>query len=106
MRATTIHGTRDIRLTDVPDPTSEEDRHAASAEAQVLVEEALDSLSEPLRAVFVMYHIRGHAVAYIARAIGIPENTASSRLRLARQKFKVAVHRARLRRGTPWASVT
>ena len=60
---------------------------------------ALDDLELDRRAVLILHDIDGHSVPEIARALSIPLNTAYSRLRLAREQFKAAVKRIRLRRG-------
>ena len=54
----------------------------------------LAALELDRRAVFVMHDIDGHVMPDIATALGIPLNTAYSRLRLARADFAVAVKRA------------
>ena len=63
-------------------------------ERQRLVARALEELELDRRAVFVMHDIDGHVMPDIATALGIPLNTAYSRLRLARADFAVAVKRA------------
>lgn len=62
-------------------------------ERQRLVARALDQLELDRRAVFVMHDIDGHVMPDIAAALGIPLNTAYSRLRLARVDFAAAVKR-------------
>ncbi len=62
-----------------------------------LVLEALDALDLDKRAVFVMHEIDGHAIPAVASSLGIPANTAYSRLRLAREQFTIAVKRLRSR---------
>jgi RNA polymerase sigma-70 factor (ECF subfamily) len=61
-----------------------------------LVARGLEQLELDQRAVFVMHDIDGHAMPVIARELGIPLNTAYSRLRLARRDFNafVAAHAA------------
>jgi RNA polymerase sigma-70 factor (ECF subfamily) len=51
------------------------------------------------RAVFVLYDIDGEPMKEIARSLGIPVNTAYSRLRLARSEFGLAVKRLRAQDG-------
>jgi len=63
-------------------------------ERQRLVLRALEALELDRRAVFVMHDIDGHVMPDIAAALGIPLNTAYSRLRLARADFATAVRRA------------
>jgi len=62
-----------------------------------LVLEALDALDLDKRAVFVMHEIDGTPIPAVATALGIPLNTAYSRLRLAREAFTAQVKRLRLR---------
>ena len=61
------------------------------AEKQRLVLAALDTLRMDQRAVFVLHDLDGTRVPEIAAALGIPLNTAYSRLRLAREQFASAV---------------
>jgi len=56
---------------------------------------ALEELDLDRRAVFVMHDIDGHVMPDIAAALGVPLNTAYSRLRLARADFAAAVERVR-----------
>ena len=62
-------------------------------ERQRLVARALEALELDRRAVFVMHDIDEHVMPDIAAALGIPLNTAYSRLRLARADFATAVRR-------------
>jgi RNA polymerase sigma-70 factor (ECF subfamily) len=75
------------------------DEQLAAAQAQRMVLEGLDDLDLNRRAVLVLHDIDGCTMPEIARALSIPLNTAYSRLRLAREQFKAAVQRIRLRRG-------
>jgi RNA polymerase sigma-70 factor (ECF subfamily) len=91
------------RLADRDEPIEEadsapgvEDRIDAERSRQ-LVLEALEALDLEKRAVFVMHEIDGNAVPAIATALGIPVNTAYSRLRLAREQFAASVKRLRSR---------
>ncbi len=91
------------------DATSAEERGADSRadgafralEARDLVLKGLSALDLDRRAVLVMHDIDGHAMPDIARALGVPLNTAYSRLRLARADFRAAVNRIRPEGGTP-----
>jgi RNA polymerase sigma-70 factor (ECF subfamily) len=58
---------------------------------RALVLEALDALSAEQREVFVGHELEGASIPEIATAVGIPLNTAYSRLRLARERFVAAV---------------
>ncbi|MHB8419923.1 MAG: RNA polymerase sigma factor [Myxococcales bacterium] len=70
-----------------PDPEGQ----AMASQDRELVLAALDRLSADQRAVFVMHEIDEHAMPEIAEALGVPLNTAYSRLRLARAAFASAV---------------
>jgi RNA polymerase sigma-70 factor (ECF subfamily) len=83
-----------IEATDVG--PSVDDRIDAARDRQ-LVLEALEALDLDKRAVFVMHEIDGNAMPAIATALGIPVNTAYSRLRLAREQFAASVKRLRSR---------
>ncbi len=67
------------------------DEQLEMAEKQRLVLAALDTLRIEQRAVFVMHDLDGTPVPEIATVLGIPLNTAYSRLRLARDQFASAV---------------
>jgi RNA polymerase sigma-70 factor, ECF subfamily len=54
---------------------------------------ALEALDMDKRAVFVLHDLDGHGVPEIAVALRIPEGTAYSRLRAAREQFTGAVRR-------------
>jgi RNA polymerase sigma-70 factor (ECF subfamily) len=60
---------------------------------------ALDAVEFDRRAVFVLHEIDGVPIPAVAEALGLPTGTASSRLRIAREEFRAAVHRLRLARG-------
>lgn len=62
-------------------------------DAREIVRRALAAIDIHRRAVFVMKEIEGHDVPEIAEALGIPLNTAYSRLRVAREEFRDAVTR-------------
>ena len=70
------------------------DEEVARQQGLALVAQALATLDLDRRAVLVMHDIDGHVMPEIAAALGVPLNTAYSRLRLARADFAVAVRRA------------
>jgi RNA polymerase sigma-70 factor (ECF subfamily) len=72
----------------VTPPTDEQIDHGRR---RALVLSALDALSDEQRDVFVRHELEGAPIPEIATAIGIPLNTAYSRLRLARERFVAAV---------------
>jgi RNA polymerase sigma-70 factor, ECF subfamily len=73
---------------DAPQPAS-----LAQREARALLDQILDTLDEPKRAVFVLYELEELAMAEVADAIGCPLQTAYSRLHAARAEFEAAVKR-------------
>lgn len=70
-----------------------------NAELQLLAE-LLDELDEPKREVFALVELSELSVPEVSRTLGIPLNTAYSRLRAARQAFETALarHQARHKR--------
>lgn len=71
------------------EPSPEE--QASTRGRLALVERALEALPEGRREVFVMAVIEEHSIPEVAEAMGIPLNTAYSRLRVAREEFVAAV---------------
>jgi len=67
--------------------------------ARIVLDELLAAMPEDLRAAFVLYEIEGLSVPEIAEALGLPQGTAASRLRRARECFDegLARHRAKER---------
>jgi RNA polymerase sigma-70 factor (ECF subfamily) len=84
-------------LHEAVDPQALPDARMAAEQDRLLVAAALDGIEPERRAVFVLYEIDGVSMDEIARALGIPVNTAYSRLRVARTEFAARVKR--LRRG-------
>ncbi len=69
------------------------------AETMTLAQTALEGIELERRAVFILHELDGSTVPEIASALGLPLNTTYSRLRIARQEFRAALQRERLRRG-------
>jgi len=80
-----------------PASTPESEERASREEKRALVAAVLEALSMDQRAVFVLHDLEERAVPEIATMLGIPLNTAYSRLRLAREQFAAAVRRLQLR---------
>lgn len=78
---------------DPADPAPLADEQLAKADRQRLVRRGLAALDDDRRAVFVLFEIDGAPMPDVAEALGIPLNTAYSRLRLAREDFRAAVTR-------------
>jgi len=81
------------------DPVQPADERVAATQERALVEEALGRVDLDRRAVLVMHDIDEVPIPTIARELGIPVNTAYSRLRLAREELASAVTRLRKARG-------
>jgi RNA polymerase sigma-70 factor (ECF subfamily) len=81
---------------DVVATTPGPDAQLEAAEARQVVQRALEELDMDKRAVFVLHDLDETPVPEIARALGIAEGTAYSRLRAARAEFTTAVRRAQL----------
>ena len=69
--------------------------HAQDGEAAAFVQRFLESVSEIKREVFVLALIEQMSMPEVARALGIPLNTAYTRLRDARLDFQRALQRQR-----------
>jgi RNA polymerase sigma-70 factor, ECF subfamily len=63
----------------------------SAAQERSRLERALDVLSDDHRAVFVMHAIDGASGPEIAEALGIPLNTAYSRIRLAKRSVEASL---------------
>jgi RNA polymerase sigma-70 factor, ECF subfamily len=66
---------------------------------RALLDSALDELDETLRVVLVLHVLEGMAVRDVAKVLQIPEGTATSRLRRARESFAAIAQRIRARGG-------
>lgn len=76
------------------------ERHAVQSQEMKLLEKALTTLDDDKRAVFVMAELQGETVVDIAAGLGIPVDTAYSRLRAARKAFRVAAESLNLAPGS------
>jgi RNA polymerase sigma-70 factor (ECF subfamily) len=76
-------------------PSAAPDEQLAIDEDRRLVLAALDAIELERRAVFVLYELDQVPMGDIAHSLGIPVNTAYSRLRAARAEFRAAVRRLR-----------
>lgn len=81
--------------TEVTSPEPLADRAIEARETQAFVTRALGTLDDDKRAVFVLHDLDETPVPEIARALGIPEGTAYTRLRAARAEFTASVRRFR-----------
>ena len=85
--------------TELADHSAGAEETLASRQAADLVLAALDALDVDRRSVFVLHEFDGVSIPDVAAALGVPLNTAYSRLRLAREHFTAAVKRLRAARG-------
>ena len=81
------------------DPSHLVDERLEVEEERALLLAALDSMELGERAILVMHDIDDIPVPEIAKELGVPVNTAYSRLRLAREELMITVKRMRNRRG-------
>ncbi|MCW5831738.1 MAG: sigma-70 family RNA polymerase sigma factor, partial [Labilithrix sp.] len=72
---------------------AQDDEAVGARTAREIVARAVAAMEARRRTVFVLKEIDGCAMAEIAARLGIPVNTAYSRLRLARREFRDAVTR-------------
>ncbi|HLK41082.1 MAG TPA: RNA polymerase sigma factor [Polyangiaceae bacterium] len=87
--------------TDTADPQRPVDEQIAAAEDRALLESALGAVDVDRRAIFLLHDVEGVPVPEIATTLGVPLNTAYSRLRLAREEFAAAAKRFRRAREAP-----
>ena len=83
----------EARVSEAPLPDEALDRRRASA----LLDEALGSLDEFERAVFVLAELEQMTRGEVAQVLAIPEGTVASRLKRAREALESAVRRLRAR---------
>jgi RNA polymerase sigma-70 factor, ECF subfamily len=77
----------------LPDPARAVDDQLADHEERTILARALEEIDLERRAVLVMHDWDGEPIPEVARAFGIPVNTAYSRLRIGRQELAEAVRR-------------
>ncbi|WP_437727171.1 RNA polymerase sigma factor [Sorangium sp. So ce861] len=77
------------------DPAPSGEEHLANRERLELATEVLDTLDPERRVLLVMYEAYEVPLVDIARELGLKYNTASNRLRLAREEYRAAVERLR-----------
>jgi RNA polymerase sigma-70 factor (ECF subfamily) len=82
---------------DVRDPAPGADELLDHRRARTVLEELLAGLEMDLRTVFVLFELEGLTTAEIAETLGVPQGTAASRLRRAREEFREALKRQQVR---------
>jgi RNA polymerase sigma-70 factor, ECF subfamily len=83
----------DGELPAIADPAPGPDQEASRSEERGVLLRLLESMDADRRSVLMLHELSGHSVPEIAEALGVPVNTAYSRLRLARADFEAAVER-------------
>jgi RNA polymerase sigma-70 factor, ECF subfamily len=86
--------------TDAPDPRAGPDEEVDLSDRRALLDRALEAVPLERRAVLVLHELEEKPVPEIADALGIPLNTAYSRLRTGRAELAAALKRATLARST------
>jgi RNA polymerase sigma-70 factor (ECF subfamily) len=76
---------------------SAEDQPAPFVEQRALLDRCLDALPLEQRAVFTLFELEGMTGQEIATLLDIPAPTVHSRLRLARETFRLVLRRAKAR---------
>jgi RNA polymerase sigma-70 factor (ECF subfamily) len=77
------------------------DAALAAARAARRLDEALASMDEDRRAVFVLFELQGESCDAIAAGLGLPVGTVYSRLHAARRTFRESVTRSARRDESP-----
>ena len=75
------------------------DAHLEASERRALLDEALAALDLDKRAVMLLHDLDEQPMPTVAEALGIPLNTAYSRLRLARAELRATLARLMARKG-------
>ncbi len=86
---------------DVASTALSPDQELERSRSRRLLDRALAELDEEKREVFVLHDLDDTPVPEVARALGIPEGTAYSRLRAARTELTATVRRLQLLRVSP-----
>ncbi|MGC4094026.1 MAG: sigma-70 family RNA polymerase sigma factor [Polyangiaceae bacterium] len=80
---------------EVPSGTPSSEELLRRKRARELLERFVNEMPDDLATAFVMFELEGMSLDEIARLLSIPLGTVSSRLRRAREAFKLAMLRAR-----------
>jgi len=78
---------------DAMDPAPSQDEALDDRRARAILDDVLSTMSDELRAVFVLFELEEMSTAQIAQMLEIPVGTAASRLRRAREEFRQIVKR-------------
>ncbi len=98
-RALKSHGSRlvELEVESVESGAIPSDELMERKQALVLLDRALASLDEELRAVFILYELEEMTMQEIANVTETPLGTVSTRLRRAREQFQKATRRLQAR---------
>jgi RNA polymerase sigma-70 factor (ECF subfamily) len=80
-------------VTHAGDERMSPERDAEQRRRLMILDRALEALDDDKRVVFVMAELHGETAVSIAAGLGIPVDTAYSRLRVARQIFRDAAQK-------------
>jgi RNA polymerase sigma-70 factor (ECF subfamily) len=81
----------------IPDDAAGPEESLLEDEARGALDDVLAAMPDDLREVLVLVELEGLTVAEIADTFGVPEGTAASRLRRAREAFTKSARRVRAR---------
>lgn len=73
-------------------PISNPETEAARAQIRLLLERAVDGLSEPFRLVFILRDVQGYSVEETATLLDIRPETVKTRLHRARKQLRTTLH--------------
>lgn len=79
------------------DPGQTPEEAVDSARCRALLDDVLDALPLELRSVFVLFELEELGTAEIAQLLELPPGTVASRLRRAREEFRLQAKRIRAR---------
>jgi RNA polymerase sigma-70 factor (ECF subfamily) len=86
----------EIALLHSPDEGQDPEQALLDKEAKRLLEQVLEAMPDDLRNVFVLHELENLTTPTIAEVLEIPPGTVASRLRRAREEFKLSVTRMKL----------
>lgn len=91
--------TGDEAMVSLLDPSMAPDEQLDHARKRALLDHILDTMPDDLRAAFVLFELEGFTTSEVASLQGLPQGTAASRIRRAREHFDAQVRRIQARRG-------
>ena len=88
----------EVALGQAADEANDPEQALMDKQAKQLLEQVLEAMPDDLRNVFVLHELEGLTTTTIAEVLEIPSGTVASRLRRAREEFRLSVTRLRLQR--------